>query len=49
MSYNYNQRKSNIKKCLRNGFIEVNGVKKMFRMVNGRWKLVDYVEPMTSI
>ena len=53
MSYSHEQRKKNIKRFKKDlnpelFYILVNGVKKTFKQINGKWKLVNYVEPMTS-
>jgi len=53
MSYSHNQRKKNIKKVVKNGmfgasYVVIDGIKKTFKMVNGKWKLTDYAEPMTA-
>jgi hypothetical protein len=52
MSYSYNQRSKNLNhfkksKNQRLFFFEIDGVKKTFRNINGNWKTVNYVEPVT--
>lgn len=53
MSYSHNKRKKNISKFNKNIMSRISGImvneeKKTFKKINGTWKLVDYIEPMTS-
>jgi hypothetical protein len=50
MSYSYNQRQKNIKtfKADPTMYLVVDDKKKTFRQINGSWKFVDYIEPVTS-